>query len=147
MPIFNTFAKRKRAAENAEKPVIYTQDHLPEAFRTQAVWILRDLIGFPQGGLENQFFGEPSSQFWQQARDTLAAEFGKFYGLTETVTPPRPLMRGAQLELGHRIWAPVGSPAGRHAAWWRGAPFDDTGFRSTLRRHPRTLGRSAAWRK
>ena len=72
---------------------------------------------------------------------------GQRYGLTETVTPPRPLMRGAQLELGHRIWAPVGSPAGRHAAWWRGAPFDDTGFRSTLRRHPRTLGRTAAWRK
>ena len=76
-----------------------------------------------------------------------AKQVAEIYGLTETVTPPRPLMRGAQLELGHRIWAPVGSPAGRHAVWWRGAPFDDTGFRSTLRRHPRTLGRSAAWRK
>ena len=87
MPIFNTFAKRKRAAENAEKPVIYTQDHLPEAFRTQAVWILRDLIGFPQGGSENRFFGEPSSQFWQQARDTLAAEFGKFSLVSGTKSP------------------------------------------------------------
>ena len=56
-------------------------------------------------------------------------------------------MRGTQRELGHRLWGPVGSPVGRHAAGWRGAPFDDTGFRSTLRRHPRTLGRTAAWRK
>ncbi len=55
MPIFNTFAKRKRAAENADKPVIYTRDHLPKAFRTQVVWIFRVLIGFPQGGLEGQF--------------------------------------------------------------------------------------------
>ena len=87
MPIFNTFAKRKRAAENAEEPVIYTQDHLPEAFRTQVLWILRDLIGFPQGGFENQFFGEPSSQFWRQARDTLAAEFGKFSLVSGTKSP------------------------------------------------------------
>ena len=47
LPIYNIFAKRKRAAENAEKPVIYTQDQLTEQFRVQVVWILRDLIGFP----------------------------------------------------------------------------------------------------
>ena len=79
MPISNIFAKRKRAAENAEKPVIYTQNDLPEQFRTQVVWIFRHLIGFPNEGYGGSFFDGPSTQFWQQARDTLAAELGRFY--------------------------------------------------------------------
>ena len=78
MPRFDIFAKRKRAAENAEIPVIYTQNRLPEEFRTQVVWIFRDLIGFPNEGYARSFLDGPSLQFWQQARDTLAAELGRF---------------------------------------------------------------------
>ena len=88
MPIYNIFAKRKRAAENAEKPVIYTQDQLTEQFRAQVVWILRDLIGFPNEGYGASFLDGPASQFWQQARDTLAAELGRFYLESNKYSPP-----------------------------------------------------------
>ena len=67
------------------------------------------------------------------------------YGLTKTVTPPRPLVRGGQLELGHRAWAPLGSPVGPPDAWRRTRPAADTVSRSIRRQHPRTPVRSAAW--
>ena len=67
------------------------------------------------------------------------------YGLTETVTPSPALVGEARPKLGHRISAPTGSrvvppDAGRCATL-----SDDTDFRSIRRRHPRILGRSAAW--
>ena len=46
-----------------------------------------------------------------------------------------------------RTWAPVGSPVGPPDAWRRATPAADTVSRSILRRHPRTPGHSAAWRR
>jgi len=44
MPVIDTFAKRMERDRNAGKPVIYKYDELPEKFRVQVVYILRDLI-------------------------------------------------------------------------------------------------------
>ena len=78
MPTFNIFAKRKRSAENPEKPVTYTRNHLPEEFRTQVVWILHNTVGIPRQGLGASVGERRAFQFWQQARDTMAAEIGRF---------------------------------------------------------------------
>ena len=67
------------------------------------------------------------------------------YGLTETVTGPRPLTRGAGLKLGHRTWATVGSPVVPPGALPHATPSADTVSRSIPRRHRRIPGRSAAW--
>lgn len=48
MAVYETFAKRKRAAENAGKPVIYIYDDLPRGLREQVVQILRDAIDEPE---------------------------------------------------------------------------------------------------
>ena len=88
MPRFDIFAKRKRAGENAEKPVIFVQNHLPQAFRTQVVWILRDLIGFPSEEYGASLTDRFSLQFWHQVRDTLAAELGRFYLELGTYSAP-----------------------------------------------------------
>ena len=69
------------------------------------------------------------------------------YGLTSTVTGPRPLVRGAGTKVGHRTWAPVGSPVAPPGALPRATPAADTVSRSLPRRHPRTGGRSAAWNR
>ena len=87
MPRLNIFANRKRAAENAEKPVFFVHNHLPEQFRIQVVWILRDLIGFPSGGYDSVYSDHLSLQFWQRARDTLAAELGRFYLVSTNHSP------------------------------------------------------------
>ena len=69
------------------------------------------------------------------------------YGLTETVTGRRPLIRGAGPKVGHRTWAPVGSPVVPPGAWPRATPAADTVSRSIPRRHPRIPDRSAAWNR
>ena len=69
------------------------------------------------------------------------------YGLTSTVTGPRPLVRGAGTKVGYRTWAPVGSPVAPPGALPRATPAADTVSRSLPRRHPRTGGRSAAWNR
>ena len=69
------------------------------------------------------------------------------YGLTSTVTGPRPLVRGAGPKVGHRTWAPVGSPVAPPGALPPATPAADTVSRSIRRRHPRIPGRSAAWNR
>ena len=69
------------------------------------------------------------------------------YGLTSTVTGPRPLVRGAGPKVGHRTWAPVGSPVVPPGALPPATPAADTVSRSIPRRHPRIPGRSAAWNR
>ena len=82
------------------------------------------------------------------ATQKLLLVFGKpDYGLTETVTGRRPLIRGAGPKVGHRTWAPVGSPVVPPGAWPRATPAADTVSRSIPRRHPRIPGRSAAWNR
>ena len=69
------------------------------------------------------------------------------YGLTSTVTGPRPLVRGAGPKVGHRTWAPVGSPVVPPGALPHATPAADTVSRSIPRQHPRIPGRSAAWNR
>ena len=69
------------------------------------------------------------------------------YGLTEIVTRLRPLIRGTGPKVGHRTWAPVGSPVVPPGAWPHATPAADTVSRSIPRRHPRTLRRNAAWNR
>ena len=71
----------------------------------------------------------------------------KNYGLTEIVTRLRPLIRGTGPKVGHRTWAPVGSPVVPPGAWPHATPAADTVSRSIPRRHPRTLRRNAAWNR
>ena len=76
MPVYDTFAKRKQAAENAGKPVIYTQNHLPEVFRTQVIWILNDVMGcahIPKGSARRS---APFYLHWESAHNTLTREMG-----------------------------------------------------------------------
>ena len=69
------------------------------------------------------------------------------YGLTEIVTRPRPLVRGAGPKVGHRTWATVGSPVAPPGAWPHATPAADTVSRSIPRQHPHIPGRSAAWNR
>lgn len=64
MPVIDTFAKRMERARNAGKPVIYKYDELPEKFRGQVVYILRDLINQIGGG------------GWNQIRDLFGSQMG-----------------------------------------------------------------------
>ena len=79
MPRFDIFAKRKLAVENAEKPVIFVQNRLPQQFRVQVVWILRDLIEVPSREYDVYVPDRLPLEFWQPVRDKLAAELGRFY--------------------------------------------------------------------
>ena len=69
----------------------------------------------------------------------------KTYGLTETVTRLRPLIRGAGPKVGHLAWAPVGSPVVPPGVLPHATPAADTVSRSIPRRHPCIPGRTAAW--
>ena len=76
MPVYETFAKRKRQAENAGKPVIYSYDTLPKPFRVQVVQILTDVIGDPETipAAEARIV----DQRWAGIHDTMAREMGVF---------------------------------------------------------------------
>ena len=87
MPRFDIFAKRKRSTENPEKPVIFTRNHLPVEFRIQVVWILKDTIGIPRQELGASLGERRAFQFWQQARDTMATEIGRFVLISPNVPP------------------------------------------------------------
>ena len=67
------------------------------------------------------------------------------YGLTSTVTGPRPLVRGAGPKVGHRAWAPTGSPVAPPDAGRCATPFGDTDARSIRRQRQRIAAHSAAW--
>ena len=73
MPVYNTFAKRKRQAENAGKPVIYTYDHLPQPMRVQVSRILKAAIGDLEVISSNI---EMCENIWKHVHDTLAQEMG-----------------------------------------------------------------------
>ena len=69
MPIFRTFAKRKEEAAMAGKPVIYTYDSLPEAFRVQVFHIWQDAI-YPMSQ-----FSPDYPNWWNQVHDILAKKW------------------------------------------------------------------------
>lgn len=66
MPVFETYTKRKQAAELAGKPVIYTYDTLPQRFRVQVVYIIKDVCNAASGWVANK------------ARKALVRDMGQF---------------------------------------------------------------------
>lgn len=92
MPVYETFAKRKRQAENAGEPVIYRYDTLPAPLRVQVAQIMENAIGNPKDGrywitwrrplLEAEFI----NQCWASIHGTMAREMG-VSRLIETVNP------------------------------------------------------------
>ena len=77
MPVIDTFAKRMERARNAGKPVIYKYDELPEKFRVQVVYILRDLSN--QVGAVN----------WNRIRSDFGREIGRATLVNEGGTSER----------------------------------------------------------
>lgn len=78
MAVYDTFAKRKRAAENADKP--YTYDTLPPSLRVQMVHILMDAIGDPGIGTLAPFLPVERAKLscWQGAYAKITREMGVF---------------------------------------------------------------------
>ena len=66
VPVFKTFAKRKKEAENAGKPVTYRYGYLPHQFKVQVVHILR-------GPVSNALYN-----YWHEIHDILVREMGVF---------------------------------------------------------------------
>ena len=77
MPRYETFAKRKRKAEQSGKPVVFRHDDLPYPLRVQIVQILNSAIGDPSGafypGME-----EGRLEFWGAVHAMLTREMGVF---------------------------------------------------------------------
>ena len=73
MAVVQTFAKRKRTAENAGKPAIYTYDTLPQGLRVQVVKILRDAIGEPTFTIP-EWAEQARMRCWQDAHETMTKE-------------------------------------------------------------------------
>ena len=78
MPIYDTFAKRKKRALDQDKPIIYRYDDLPRALRVQVVHIWRGSIGGPWGDGLTEGQQRAKLSWWQSIHDTLAKEIGVF---------------------------------------------------------------------
>ena len=75
MPIYETFAKRRRNSERAGEPILFQQNELPLQFRIQVGYILDDAIG--------DFYNASSIiaynvrlSIWSRIHDTLVREMG-----------------------------------------------------------------------
>ena len=71
MPIFQTFAKRKKDAENSGKPVVYRYNELPVQFRVQVVHIWNQALALSP-------YDTIAERSWTFIHDTLAKEMGAF---------------------------------------------------------------------
>ena len=78
MAIFETFAKRKRNAKQAGKPIIFQQDDLPETFRVQVVHIWRSTLGDPNDCGYKFHLQDVREEVWRELHLTLAREVGVF---------------------------------------------------------------------
>ena len=82
MSVYETFAKRKRQAENAGEPVIYRYDTLPDPLRVQVAQIMEEAIGDPNDGRHWITKRNPLSsaefinQCWARIHGTMAREMG-----------------------------------------------------------------------
>jgi hypothetical protein len=76
MAVIDLFSKRRKRAESAGKPVLYTYDFFPKEFRVQVVHIWRTAIGpwFETGGWSDGPY--PSNGFWSAIHDMMARELG-----------------------------------------------------------------------
>ena len=75
LPIFDTFAKRKRKAEQGDKPVVFRQDKLPEQFRIQVIHIWLTTIRDPRQGVTD-LHEEDRERAWSALHDIMCRELG-----------------------------------------------------------------------
>ena len=88
MPIYQTFAKRKRDAANSGKPEIYSYDCLPMELKVQVIHLWKDVFdAFPQ-----YYRPVVVKGYWKWVHDTLAREMGVFNLVTN------PSISGDRLE-------------------------------------------------
>ena len=78
MPIFETFAKRKRNAEMASMPVVFRHDELPGPFRVQVAHIWTTTLGDPNDFVYDLDWSLRREEFWHGIHMTLAREIGVF---------------------------------------------------------------------
>ena len=78
MPIYETFAKRKRNAERAGEPTVFQQNELPFGFRNQVGYILDDAIG-DLGNVSSIVSYTARLSVWARIHDTLVREMGVQY--------------------------------------------------------------------
>lgn len=71
MPVFETFAKRRRRSQESGKPTIYRYDVLPQEFRVQVAYIWQD-VEVALRGYQEQI------QWWRSLHDAFARELGVF---------------------------------------------------------------------
>lgn len=75
MPIYETFSQRRKKLEQADKPIIFQYDSLPEPFRVQVTYIWHRAIG----SYEPSYNKEVASTFvWQLIHRTYAEALGVF---------------------------------------------------------------------
>ena len=70
-------AKRKRKAEQGDKPVVFRQNELPEQFRTQVIHIWLTTIRDPQQRVMD-FHQEARERAWSALHDIMCRELGVF---------------------------------------------------------------------
>ena len=75
MPIYETFAKRKRNAERAGEPIVFQQNRLPGRFRNQVGYILDDAIG-DLDSARSPIAYNGRLFMWERIHDTLVREMG-----------------------------------------------------------------------
>ena len=74
MPIYKTFAKRKKEAQNSGKPIAYRYDYLPREFRVQVILLWGDVVNaFPN--YHRPFL---KKALWGAVHNLLAREMGVF---------------------------------------------------------------------
>ncbi|MFZ0978724.1 MAG: hypothetical protein WAN23_04900 [Candidatus Acidiferrales bacterium] len=80
MSVFETYSKRKKAAERAGTPDVYQYDALPNPLRVQIIHIWRDAIGiYREGGQFSYATPSPANGWWKLVHDTIARESGVFF--------------------------------------------------------------------
>lgn len=88
MPVFDTFTKRKRRAAGAGQPVKWDYENVPEALRTQVVYILMETLGgYRVPHRYDIYEPPPSNGRWEFIRGAVARERGVF-SLTGTDDNP-----------------------------------------------------------
>ena len=75
MPVYETFAKRKREAEQSEQPTVFRQDELPKPFRVQVAHIWDGTIGDPSKA-RTYDAKRRMERYWAQIHNTLCREMG-----------------------------------------------------------------------
>ena len=75
MPVYDIYSKRKKQQERAAQPDVYKYDEMPEALRTQTIYIWKTAIGTWQQR-EHDTSHEPPESIWIAINEILCRELG-----------------------------------------------------------------------